>query len=52
MYKAAGEILEEATPYLPVLHPVEPFLVKPWLKGPVFSSTGYYNLEWGWVESH
>ncbi len=52
MYEEAGEMLEAETPYLPVLHPVEPFLVKPWLDGPVFSATGYYNLQWGWVLPH
>jgi oligopeptide transport system substrate-binding protein len=52
MYKQADEILERETPYLPVLHVVEPYLIKPWLKGPVSSTSGYYNLQWGWIVTH
>lgn len=52
MYMEADTILEREVPLAPVMHSVEPYLLKPWVRGPVFSRMGNYNLHWAWVVKH
>jgi len=52
MYEQADVILESELPLAPMIHVVEPYLVKPWVQGPVFTRMGHYTLKWAWVTSH
>lgn len=52
MYKQAHIILENEVPLAPMIYTVEPYLLKPWVQGPVFSRMGNYNLHWSWVVEH
>jgi oligopeptide transport system substrate-binding protein len=52
LYMQADTILEQESPLAPMIYVVEPYLLKPWVKGPVFTRMGNYTLKWAWVVAH
>jgi oligopeptide transport system substrate-binding protein len=52
MYEEAAVILERESPLAPMINVVEPYLIKPWVKGDVFTRMGHYTLKWASVVGH